>query len=431
MMPAGAATIALAIALSGCSDADAPTTLRLWAMGREGELVAQLITGFEREHPDIRVTVQQVPWTTAHEKLLTAYVGDATPDLAQLGNTWLPELAALDALAPLDVDIARSQIVRPADYFPGIWATNAIDGTVYGVPWYVDTRLLFYRPDLLAAAGFAAPPDSWPAWLHAMRAIKRRVGPARFAVLLPLDEYDQLVSFALQHDEPLLREHGRFGNFRGAGFRGALAFYLQIFVEQLAPIATQIQVSNPWDELARGYLSFFLHGPWSIEEFKRRLPASQQATWSTAILPGPRGPGAGLAGGSSLVIFRRSAHPREAWKLIEYLSRPEVQREFYALTNNLPPRRTAWDDARLAGDRYIQPFRDQLERVRPTPPVPEWERIATEIRFVSERAVRRVSPATTPDELATIVDAAVRDLDARTDQILDKRRWLLDRRAAR
>jgi len=431
MTRAAAAALALAIAAGGCSDASAPTTLHLWAMGREGELVSQLMPGFEREHPEIRVAVQQLPWTVAHEKLLTAFVGDATPDLAQLGNTWLPELAALDALAPLDAEIARSPIVRPPDFFSGIWETNVIDGIVYGVPWYVDTRLLFYRRDLLAAAGFPTPPVSWPAWLDAMRAIKRRAAPGQFAVLLPVDEFEQLVSFALQQDEPLLRDHGRFGNFRGAGFRRALAFYLQIFVEQLAPVATQLQVPNPWDELARGYFSFFLHGPWSIEEFKRRLPASQQASWATAILPGPHGPGAGIAGGSSLVIFRRSAHRRQAWQLVEYLSRPDIQRAFYELTSNLPPRRASWEDAKLAGDPYIQPFRDQLERVRRTPPVPEWERIATELRFVSERAVRRVSPATTPAEFAAIVDAAARELDARADEMLDKRRWILDRRSAR
>ena len=426
-----AALLVAAVALAGCGDANDATTLRVWVMGREGEVVAALVPAFERDHPGVRVEIQQLPWSSAHEKLLTAFVGDATPDVSAIGNTWLPELAALGALTPLDADIAAAPIVRPADYFAGIWETNEVDGVVYGVPWYVDTRLVFYRKDLLARAGFAAPPVSWVQWLDAMRAIKAQVGAQRFAVLLPVDEFEQLVSFALQEDDPLLRDHGRWGNFASPGFRHALTFYLQIFVEQLAPVATQLQVPNPWDELARGYFSFFLHGPWSIGEFKRRLPASQQASWGTAPLPGPHGPGAGLAGGASLVVFRHAAHPREAWQLIEYLSRPDVQRAFYDLTGNLPPRRASWDDPRFATDAYVQAFRDQLERVRRSPPVPEWERIATEIRVVSERAVRRVSPATTPAELAAIVDAAVAELDAQADRLLEKRRWLLDRRGAR
>jgi multiple sugar transport system substrate-binding protein len=423
-------TAAVLAALVACGDATGATTLRVWVMGREGEVVAALVPAFERDHPGVRVEIQQLPWSSAHEKLLTAFVGDATPDISAIGNTWLPELAALGALTPLDAQIAASPIVRPADYFAGIWETNQLDGVVWGVPWYVDTRLVFYRKDLLARAGFAAPPVAWPAWLAAMRAIKAQVGAQRFAVLLPVDEFEQLVSLALQEDDPLLRDHGRWGNFASAGFRHALTFYLQIFVEQLAPVATQLQVPNPWDELARGYFSFFLHGPWSIGEFKRRLPASQQASWGTAPLPGPHAPGAGIAGGTSLVVFRHAAHPREAWQLIEYLSRPDVQRAFYDLTANLPPRRASWDDPRFATDAYVPAFRDQLERVRRTPPVPEWERIATEIRVVSERAVRQVSPATTPGELAAIVDTAVAELDAQAGQLLEKRRWLLDRRGA-
>ena len=47
-----------------------------------------------------------------------------------------------------------SKVVDPKDYFPAIWSTNVIDGTLYGVPWYVDTRLLFYRKDLLAKVGY-------------------------------------------------------------------------------------------------------------------------------------------------------------------------------------------------------------------------------------------------------------------------------------
>lgn len=430
MTRAARSAVLAAVLAAGCGDAAGPVTVKFWAMGREGEIVTSLVVEFEREHPDVRVEVQQLPWTSAHEKLLTAFVGDATPDLAQLGNTWLPELATLGALAPLDAEVAGSSVVRPADYFPGIWRTNQLDGVLYGVPWYVDTRLVFYRRDQLAAAGFAAPPDSWSAWLSALRAIKAAAGPERFAILLPLDEFDQLLALALQQDEPVLSGGGRWGNFRSAGFRRALGFYLQLFAERLAPVVTQVQVPNPWHELAHGYIGCFLHGPWSIAEFRRRLPAAQQAIWATMPLPGPTGPGASTAGGSSLVVFRRTRRTRQVWQLIEYLSRPEVQAQFFARSGNLPPRRAAWADPRL-GDDAVAAFRDQLERVRPAPAVPEWERIATEIRVVSERAVRRVaalSPPVSPAELAAIVDAAAAELDARADQMLDKRRWILARR---
>jgi multiple sugar transport system substrate-binding protein len=416
--------------LAGCSAPGSEAIeLRMWVLGREGELVAELVAGFEREHPGIHVELQQLPFLSAHEKLLTAFVGDATPDLAPIGNTWLSEFAALGALAPLDAEIAASSVVRPADYFAGIWDTNQVDGVPYGVPWYVDTRLVFYRRDRFTEAGYPALPDTWAGWLAAMRAIKARVGPERFAVLLPLDEWEQLSALALQSGEPLLRDRGRWGNFRSAGARRALGFYLQLFVDELAPKVTLIQVPNPWDELARGYFACFIHGPWSIGEFKRRLAPDQQALWATAPLPGPRGPGASLAGGSSFVVFRRSRHARQAWQLIEYLSRPDIQRRFYALSGDLPPRRSSWDGPELAAEPRVAAFRDQLERVHGAPAVPEWERIATEIRIASERAARRVSPATTPGELAAIVDDTAAEIDERIDQLLDKRRWILAREA--
>ena len=389
-------------------------------MGREGEVVAELLPEFERTHPGIRVKVQQLPWTAAHEKLLTAFAGDATPDLCQLGNTWIPELVALNALEPLDRHVRASPIVQAGDYFPGIWDTNQIDGALYGVPWYVDTRLVFYRRDLLRLAGFSAPPRSWPEWKRMLAAIETRSRPDRYAILLPVNEFEPLLALALQQDEPLLREDGRWGNFAGAGFRHALEFYLEMFRRGWAPGLASTAISNVWNEFGRGRFTFYVSGPWNIGELQRRLPAEQQDTWMTAPLPGPDGPGASIAGGSSLVVFRASRHQAAAWELIEFLARPDVQLRFHALTGDLPPRRATWTDPGLAADVHARAFREQLERVKPAPKVPEWERIANEMRLVAERAVH--------GELS--VEQAVRELDARTDRILEKRRWLLARRGA-
>lgn len=393
--------------------------LRFWAMGREGEVATQLLRAFERENSGLRVRVEQLPWSAAHEKLLTAFAGDATPDIAQMGNTWLPEFVAVDALEPLDPRIRGSAQVDLADYDPGIVDTNQVDGRQYGVPWYVDTRVLFYRRDLLAQAGYAAPPRDWDEWLRMLGAIKQRVGPERYALLLPLNEYEPMVALWLQQGEPLLRDGGRRGNFRSQGFARTLQFYLAMYERRLAPPITHNEIANVWNEFARGYFSFYISGPWQIGEFKRRLPPELQSAWMTAPLPGPTGPGASIAGGSSLAIFRRSPRKAAAWKLVEFLSRPQVQQQFYRLTGDLPARRSAWADAGLAQDPYARAFRDQLERVRPVPQVPEWERIATELRLVMEKVVRGDIPA------RGVAD----ELDARADRILEKRRWMLDRRA--
>jgi multiple sugar transport system substrate-binding protein len=404
-----------ALLLAGCSSSQDAHTLTFWTIGREGEAVVKLLPEFEREHPGIHVNVQQLPLSAAHQKLLTAFAGGSTPDLSQLGNTWLPEFVALRALAPLQQRVATSTVVKPDDYFDHIWSTNLIDGALYGVPWYVDTRLLFYRRDLLKAAGFDAPPRNWDEWRRMLAALSQP-GRGTYGILLPTNEYEQLMSLALEQPESMLRDGGRYGNFRSDGFKRALAFYVDTFRLKQAPAITAVEAGNPWEEFSRGVYAFYFSGPWNIGEFRQRLPANRENEWATAPLPGPDGPGTGADGGSSLVIFRRSAHQDEAWALIEYLSRPDVQQRFYDLLGDMPARRSAWDGGSLRTDPKVQAFREQLEHVKATPPVPEWEQIANEMQLVAAQAVA--------GELT--IDQAAAEIDRRADRILEKRRWILD-----
>lgn len=417
------ATLLIVTLLAACNTtpSDQMTTLRFWGMGREGEVVAQLIPDFEKEHPDIRVRVQQIPWTAAHEKLLTSHVGGSTPDVAQLGNTWIPEFAAIRALEPLGPILERSTLRRSA-YFSGIWDTNVVKDTLYGIPWYVDTRLIFYRKDILARAGYPEMPQRWAEWVAALRAIKRDVGAARYPVYLPTNEWTQLIIFAQQNGATLLRNGGQYGAFADARFAQAFDFYLDLFREGLAPVQGLYDVANPYQEFARGYFAMWITGPWNMGEMKRRLPPELQDDWATAPMPGPTGAASGLstAGGASFVMFRNSKHKTAAWKLIEFLSRPEQQVRFYELTGSLPARREAWELAELSRDEHARAFWLQLQRVQSLPAVPEIESIVQRMIEHAESSIRGGVPA----------PQALQALDRDVDAMLEKRRWVERRQRA-
>ena len=408
------------VAAVGCGAGAPPQeVVEFWGLGREGEVVDELLDGFRAEHPELKVEVQQIPFTAAHEKLLTALIGDAAPDLAQVGNTWIPEFVVLDAAEPLDPWLERSSEIRRDDYFDGVWETNLVDGRLYGVPWYVDTRIVFYRTDLLDAAGCLPFPRSWQDWLECMRRVVALPGGERFAILLPTDEWAQPVVLGLQQGATLLADDGSRGAFSSPEFARAFDFYIQIFDEHLAPVLSTSQIGNVYQQFAEGRFAMYITGPWNLGEFRRRLPASALAVWGTAPLPAPdtSWPGVSLAGGASLVIFKSSERKPAAWQVVEYLSRPEVQLEFYRLSGDLPARVTPWSDPLLAGDPQVAAFFTQLGHVQPMPRVAEWEQIATRLYERAEEAIQGV--ATNEQVLA--------GLDRDVDRFLAKRRWVRGR----
>src|SRR3954452_16524158 len=412
-------TFLLALLLAGCSahPSDQREHLEFWALGSEGELVQKLMPEFERRNPNIHVVVQQIPWTAAHEKLLTAFVGESTPDMAQMGNTWLPEFAAIHALDDVGPFAATSSVIKQSDYFPGIWATNVVGTTLYGIPWYVDTRVVFYRSDVLAEVGFPHGPRTWAEWREAMTRIRdqRR---SKWAILIPTNEWDPLTMLALSAHSTLLTPDGTRGAFSQPQFADAFNFYVSLFRDGFAPRVSSSQIANLYQQFAQGEFTMYISGPWNVGEFRKRLPPEMQDKWATAPLPArdaSEPTGISMAGGGSLVVFRASKHKTAARKLIEFLSEPQQQVRFYELSGDLPARRSAWTSPVLANDTRFAAFRTQFERVAPLPKVPEWEQIATAIYDRGEAAARgTIAP-----------NVALAQLDRRADELLEKRRWML------
>lgn len=389
-------------------------------MGAEGEQVQKLLPEFERQNPNIKVKVQMVPWTAAQEKLITAYASENLPDCFQLGNTWIPQFAALNAIEPLDKWISLSGQINKNNYFSGIWDTNLLDSTVYGIPWYIDTRVLFYRKDILKQAGYDHPPRTWDELYDVSKKIRNlHPNQEKYAIYMPTNEWAPFVIFGLQLGAKLLRDHDSYGNFSGDKFKKAFKFLIKFHEEKLAPVGIS-QVTNVYQAFADEYFAMYISGPWNVREFERWMTGNLKNSWMTAPLPGPdkNTPGVSLAGGSSLVISRNSENKEAVWKLIEYLSLPRVQIEFYKLVTDLPAVKTAWNDSTLKNNPYMNAFYEQFQHVVPTPKIPEWEQIAfSKIQQYAEFAARG----------AMTIDEALNALDRDVDKILEKRRWLIAR----
>jgi multiple sugar transport system substrate-binding protein len=399
----------------GCSS-DTRDEVVFVALGAEGEHVAELMPEFERRNPGIHVRVQMIPWNAAHEKLLTAYAGQSLPDMTQLGNTWIPEFHLLGALEDVTPYLKHSSTVQPSSFFSGVWDTNVLDSTVYGIPWYVDTRVLFYRTDIMAQAGYTSPPTSWKEWFDASRKIREIGKPLdHYAILLPTNnEWAPLVIMGMETGSTLLKDNNTRGNFSGPKFRVAFREFYRFFSEGLAPTKTT-QIINVYQGFGDGDFAMFITGPWDVENFRRRLPDQLQDAWMTTPMPGPEGGiGVSLAGGSSLVMMSSSKHKAEVWKIIEYLSEPEVQKKFYHSTTDLPARVEAWEDSSLVNNRYAAAFYTQLNHVVAAPKIPEWEQIAQKVREYGEIVSRGVMT----------VDDGTAALDRDVDRMLEKRRWM-------
>ena len=394
---------------AGCGRSSAD--VEMWAMGNEAAAMPELLRLLSAKSPLPSVSVQPLPWTAAHEKLLTGFAGGALPTLSQVGNSWIAELAAIGAIEP--VPAAQAELLT--DQFDAVIDTCRIGGKIWAVPWYVDTRVQFYRRDLFARAGYEKPPPRWDEWKGALHKVKRAAGDGNYAILMPVNEYEHLTTFALSAKASMINAEGTQGAFSNPAFVEALAFYKSLFDEGLAPLASATQISNVWNEFGRGYFSVYPSGPWTIGDMQTRLPQEFQDKWGTAPNPGPDGAGSAAPGGSSLVVFRGADKADEGWSVVGALLGEQGQATLQKLTGDLPARKSVWGSNAAAPESYIAAFASQLDNARALPKVPEWERIVSEMQIVAERMLRG----------QFTVKQASAEMDVRANRLLEKRRWMV------
>ncbi|MFN8523896.1 MAG: extracellular solute-binding protein [Chloroflexota bacterium] len=135
--------------------------------GARQPLVAAHLAAFDAAN-GTKSTPQYMVFQESIQKMQAALAAGSPPEVGQQGPDVTMQFAAAGHLQPLD-DVLTT-IGRDRFAPLGSEAYVVRDGVTYSIPWYIETRVLYYHKDLLAQAG-VNPPTTWAEWVDAAKAL--------------------------------------------------------------------------------------------------------------------------------------------------------------------------------------------------------------------------------------------------------------------
>ncbi len=116
-----------------------------------------LINAFEKQYPNIHVTLVSAPTDTDTNRATLATEisgGSSTPDVFMGDVIWPAQFGAHQLALPLSDYLPASYWSK---FAPGLVQGATYQGKVYGSPLFEDQGFLYYRKDLLAKAHLSVP----------------------------------------------------------------------------------------------------------------------------------------------------------------------------------------------------------------------------------------------------------------------------------
>ena len=383
---AGVTVLALTVSACGREDAGsaapetgkavssgaAKGTITMWAMGAEGENLPKLTKEFEAANPGVKVQVTAIPWDAAHDKFTTAITANKTPDVAMVGTTWMGEFAGMDALDPTPGEVDKSV------FFDGAQKTTEVDGTSFGVPWYVETRLVYYRTDLAKKAGITTPPTDWDGLKTMAKAMQDKAG-AKYGIGLQAGgtgSWQSVMPFAWSAGADLTKDGGKAYNFDSPEVLKATQYYQSFFTDGISDKAAPATPTTEPD-FASGKVPMFISGPWMMSAVEKAGGGDKfKDKYDVFQIPADK-ISSSFVGGSNLVVFKNTQNRDSSWKLVNWLSDPKTQVKWYGMSTDLPSVKSAWQDPALTADTKLATFGKQLETAQAPPSFPTWEQVVT------------------------------------------------------
>lgn len=353
---------------AGSSPAAAPDgPLTVWVMGDATTNFDKLVEPFTQS-TGIEVKTVAIPWDSVDQKMTTAVASGDGPDVVQVGLSKLRTYADTGALLPLDgATIADYPNLASSNFVDGVAGdATAIGGSVVSVPWISDTRVLFYRSDILSAAGIDQPPATWDELRADAKTLAAR-GDGQYGYYIPQWDSPLPVEMTWDFGGDIVDADGAI-DFDTPEFRQAVDLYTGLYADKSVPTDSDFDQTQGF---VSGVTPMLVSGPYLAAAIKDAAP-DLDGKWSVAELP--KGTtNTSLLAGSNMAVWAKTAHQAGALSLLDYLSQADTQVTWFQLNGDLPTAKAALADSALTSDPLVAVYASQLGNAKIVPLVPNWD----------------------------------------------------------
>jgi arabinogalactan oligomer/maltooligosaccharide transport system substrate-binding protein len=334
----------------------------------EAPVYQSLIKAFEAEYPKIKVTYQNVDFTTVEQKFkAAAQSGKGAPDVIRADVGLIPEYASLHYIAPLD---GTAALQDAGDFVAGPLATTKYEGKTYAVPSVTDTLGLLYNKDIFARAGIAEPPSTWDELIADAKTIKEKVPGVAGTYVNP----DAYFLFPLLFGEgaDLADPAAKKITINSPEAVKAVTKAKEIYDTSSLKVDFASAYDNMQTSFKTGKVAMLVQGPWSVgDDLTGSAFAGKESNLGYAPVPaGSTGKALAPTGGHDLAVYQGSKNLAAAYLFTQFMTSSDSQQQIALKNGTLPTRTSAYTDEVLK-DPEIAGFKPIMDTARPRVALPQ------------------------------------------------------------
>jgi multiple sugar transport system substrate-binding protein len=351
----------------------------------------KLVDKFNQTHSDIQVESifigqPQLP------KILTAVVGNASPDILSFDPQLTGQFMELGAIRPLDKWLDKFPL--KSEISPNLWEELKLDGHLWSIPISTSNVGIFYRPKLFQAAGITQIPKTW----EELREVAKKLTidrngdnrPEQYGMLLPLGKGEWTVfswfPFLLSAGGEIVTNN--HPNLTNRGAIAALQFWQDLLKDGSATLSSP-ERGYEEDAFIAGRVAMQITGPWTY---------IMKSSVDFDVFPIPASVKPATVSGTGNMYLMKSTPEREqaALKFLEYVLSEEFQTEWSIGTGFLPVNiKSAQSQAYqeiLQQKPVLKVFIDQMPVSGSRPIIPGYSRLSDSLGQAIEATMLGASP---------------------------------------